>query len=314
MMKDPKIEAFSREFFGQWLRYRDYLAKDPIPPKTFPGYDAALRQAMFEEPTRLITHLIQQNEPVDELLHSDATFVNERLARFYGGSLEQQFRKLAGSASDGLRGWHRVEGLRSIGRGGLFGMPVILAGNSVGQRTSPVKRGFWVVHHVLGQHFPPPPPAVPELPKSEKESKKTIREMLAQHTTNKSCAMCHVHFDGLGLTMEGFDAVGRARTKDLASRPVQIVGPMPGAKDAEGIAGLIDYVEKHRKEEFERNLCRKFLGYALGRSVVLSDEPLLQEMRKKLRAERRFSVLFETVVLSPQFRRQRGRDFVAAAP
>ena len=193
-------------------------------------------------------------------------------------------------------------------------MPVILAKNSAGQRTSPVKRGFWVVHHVLGQHFPPPPAEVPELPKSEKESAKTIREMLAAHTTKQSCAMCHVHFDGLGLTMEGFDAVGRARKKDLAGRDVQIVGPLPGGKTAEGISGLIDYVEKHRREEFERNLCRKFLGYALGRSVVLSDEPLLQEMQKNLRAERRFSVLFETVVLSPQFRRQRGRDYVAAAP
>ena len=91
--------------------------------------------------------------------------------------------------------------------------------------------------------------------------------------------------------------------------------PQPiGGKSAEGIAGLIDYIAKHRREEFERNLCRKFLGYALGRSVVLSDEPLLQEMQKNLRAERRFSVLFETVVLSPQFRRQRGRDFVAATP
>ena len=326
MMKDPKIEAFSREFFGQWLRYRDYLAKDTIPANTFPGYDAALREAMFEEPTRLITHLIQQNEPVDELLHSDATFVNEPLARFYGGGLENQFRQKFSERGEELKRqglltlrdpkmeWHRVDGLRDIGRGGLFGMPVILAKNSAGQRTSPVKRGFWVVHHVLGQHFPPPPADVPELPKSEKESAKTMREMLAAHTTNRSCAMCHVHFDGLGLTMEGFDAVGRARKKDLAGRDVQIVGPLPGGKTAAGISGLIDYIEKHRREEFERNLCRKFLGYALGRSVVLSDEPLLQEMQKNLRAEPRFSVLFETVVLSPQFRRQRGRDFVAAIP
>ncbi len=336
MMKDPKIEAFSREFFGQWLRYRDYLAKDPIPANTFPGYDAALREAMFEEPTRLITHLIQQDEPVDELLHSDATFVNETLARFYGGELEKQFRKLAERASDGRlnpslarpanQEWHRVEGLRNIGRGGLFGMPVILARNSVGQRTSPVKRGFFVVHHVLGQHFPPPPADVPELPKSEKESAKTIREMLAQHTTKRSCAMCHVHFDGLGLTMEGFDAIGRARKKDLGGRDVQTVGSLPPSPlsplpegegkgvRVEGISGLIDYVGKRRRQDFERNLCRKFLGYALGRSVVLSDEPLLQEMQKNLGAERRFSVLFETVVLSPQFRRQRGRDFVAATP
>ena len=194
MMKDPKIEAFSREFFGQWLHYRDYLSKDTIPANTFPGYDGALREAMFEEPTRLITHLIQQDEPVDELLHSDATFVNETLARFYGGGIENQFRRRFAERGEELKRmglptlrdpkteWHRVKGLRSIGRGGLFGMPVILAKNSAGPRTSPVKRGFWVVHHLLGQHFPPPPADVPELPKSEKESARTIREMLAAHT------------------------------------------------------------------------------------------------------------------------------------
>jgi hypothetical protein len=318
MTKDPKIETFAREFFGQWLRYRDFLVNDPIPAGTFPGYDAPLRQAMFEEPTRLITHLIQQDQPVDQLLHGGATFVNETLARYYGGSIEAQFRQQRAddlkrrglsAPTAALADWYRVDGLRSIGRGGLFGMPVILAKNSAGPRTSPVKRGFWVVHHLLGQHFPPPPADVPELPKTEKESAKTIREMLAQHTTNAQCAMCHVHFDGLGLTLEGFDAIGRSRKKDLAGREVQVVGRLPGDKTVEGIAGLIDYIEKHRRQDFERNLCRKVLGYALGRSVLLSDQPLLEAMEKKLQAERRFSVLFETVVMSPQFRRQRGRDY-----
>ena len=126
--------------------------------------------------------------------------------------------------------------------------------------------------------------------------------------------MCHVHFDGLGLTLEGFDAIGRSRTKDLAGRAIQSVGPLPGGKTAEGIGGLIDYVENQRREDFERNLCRKFLGYALGRSVVLSDEPLLHEMQKNLHEKQRFSVLFETVVLSPQFRKQRGRDYKVQAP
>lgn len=321
MLKDPKSEAFAREFFGQWLRYRDYLSKDAIPAGAFPGYDDALRRAFFEEPTRLIADVIQQDRDITELLDGDATFVNAPLARFYGGEIEQQFRRLSAERSDerkrlGLpaptdpnNDWYRVEGLRRLGRGGLFGMPVILTTNSAGQRTSPVKRGFWVVHHLLGEHFPPPPADVPELPKTEKESAKTIREMLAQHTANPQCAMCHVHFDGIGLTMEGFDAIGRARTKDLAGRSIQSIGTLPGGKTAEGITGLIDYVEKNRREDFERNLCRKFLGYALGRSVVLSDEPLLQEMQKKLHETPRFSVLFETVVLSPQFRKQRGRDY-----
>ncbi len=324
MRKNSKIEAFAREFFGQWLRYRDYLSKDPIPPGTFPGYDTALRQSMFEEPTKLITHLIQYDEPVRELLHGDVTFVNEPLAKYYGGSIENQFRRLFNERAADLRSqgqprnvqdeWFRVEGMRSIGRGGLFGMPVILAKNSVGQRTSPVKRGFWVVHHLLGQHFPPPPADVPELPKTEKEASKTLRELLADHTANRQCAMCHVHFDGLGLTMEGFDAVGRSRVKDLAGRAILATGPLPGGHTAEGISGLIDYVEMHRAHDFERTLCRKFLGYALGRSVILSDQPLLQEMQKRLRAEGRFSVLFETVVLSPQFRQQRGRDYAVASP
>jgi hypothetical protein len=322
MMRDPKVESLARELFGQWLRYRDFLSTDPIPAGTFPGYDAALRQAMFEEPTRLVTHLIREDQKIDEFLHSDATFVNETLAKFYGDKIESQFRsqraedlKRRGlsAPADPKADWYRVEGMKSLGRGGLLGMPVILSKNSAGQRTSPVKRGFWVVHHLLGQHFPPPPADVPALPKSEKESAKTIREMLAQHTTQQQCAMCHVHFDGLGLSMEGFDAIGRARTKDLAGRTIQAIGPLPGGKSLDGINGLIEYVEKDRMQDFERNLCRKVLGYALGRSVLLSDQPLLEEMENKLRADRRFSVLLEAVALSPQFRRQRGRDFESAS-
>jgi hypothetical protein len=312
MLKDPRIECFAREFFGQWLRYRDYLSKDPIPPGAFPGYDAALRQAMFEEPTRLITYLLQQDQPAGELLHGDSTFVNAALAKFYGGDIERQYHSTNGEGSPS--DWRRVEGLRVMGRGGLLGMPVILAKNSAGSRTSPVKRGFWVVHHLLGQHFPPPPADVPELPKTEEEASKTIRELLAAHTSNRQCAMCHVHFDGMGLTMEGFDAVGRSRDKDLAGRAIQATGSMPGGGQMEGVAGLIDYIGSRRQSDFLHNLSRKLLGYALGRSVTLSDQPLLAEMEKKLQDGRGFSVLFETVVLSPQFRRQRGRDFVAAAP
>jgi hypothetical protein len=312
MLKDPRIECFAREFFGQWLRYRDYLSKDPIPPGAFAGYDASLRQAMFEEPTRLLTHLLQQDQPVGELLHGDSTFVNVALAKFYGGDIERQYHSTGGNGSPS--DWRRVEGLHGMGRGGLLGMPVILAKNSAGSRTSPVKRGFWVVHHLLGQHFPPPPADVPELPKTEEEATKTIRELLAAHTSNRQCAMCHVHFDGLGLTMEGFDAVGRSRKKDLAGRAIQATGPMPGGGQAEGIAGLIDYIEHRRSSDFQHNLSRKLLGYALGRSVTLSDQPLLADMEKKLQGGQGLSVLFETVVLSPQFRQQRGRDFVAAAP
>ncbi|MFO0903839.1 MAG: DUF1592 domain-containing protein [Pirellulales bacterium] len=330
MLRDPKVEAFAREFFGQWLRYRDYLAKDTLPAGVYPGYDAKLRQAMFEEPTRLASHVLQNDLPLDEFLFGDATFVNEPLAKLYGGTIERRYREqlaargARSSSSTNDSPWLRVAGLRESGRGGLVSMPVVLAKNTVGQRTSPVKRGFWVVHHLLGQHFPPPPADVPELPKSEKEAEKTIRELLAAHTQVKQCAMCHVHFDGLGLVLEGFDVLGRARNQDLAGRPIQTVGVRPGTSleaqpiqpdgsaSLAGVAGLIQYLDEERREDLERHLCRKFLGYALGRSVLLSDEPLLEEMQKRFHAEPRFSVLFEMVVLSPQFRYQRGRD--SAAP
>jgi hypothetical protein len=318
MLKDDRVSAFAREFLGQWLRYRDFLSKDPINPDTFPGYTDELRQAMFEEPQRFATFLIQEDRPVTELLTSDATFVNGVLAKHYGGVIADNYRAGADRWNAARRRdvtasaeslWHRVNGLRSSGRGGLFGMGVVLTASSAGERTSPVKRGFWTVHHLLGQHFPPPPADVPELPKSETEATKPLRELLIEHAANPRCAMCHVHFDGLGLALEGFDAIGRARTKDLAGRPVEDLGDLPNGESARGISGLIDYVETHRRPDFIQTLCRKFLGYALGRSVILSDQPLLQEMEAALEQNGyRFSVLFETVVASPQFRDQRGQQ------
>ena len=321
MLKDDRINAFAREFFGQWLRYRDFMAKDPINAEAFPGYTDELRQAMFQEPARLLTSLIQQDRPVTDLLNSDATFVNGILARHYGGDVERQYRshvadwanerRARGLSVDGAdRQWHRVDGLKDAGRGGLFGMGVVLTQNSAGERTSPVKRGFWAVHHLLGQHFPPPPADVAELPKDEKTAPKTIRELMAEHTANPRCAMCHVHFDSLGIAMEGFDPIGRRRSNDLAGRPVDENAEFPGGETGSGIPGLIQYIEKNRKRDFVKTLCRKFLGYALGRSVMLSDSILLEQMEDALhKNDYRFSVLFETVVTSPQFRNQRGRDF-----
>lgn len=325
MLKDPRVSSFSREFFGQWLRYRDYLSKDPINAAAFTGYDDELRESIFEEPVQLASHLIRTDQPVTNLLTSDVTFVNRRLAKHYGGEIERQYQdqltqRLADHRQHGHaiiqhpeHTWFPVDGLRQQGRGGLFGMAVVLTKNSAGDRTSPVKRGFWSVHHLLGQHFPPPPADVPELPKSEKEADRTIRELLASHVENARCAMCHKHFDGLGLAMEGFDAIGRSRKTDLAGRMIDNVAKLPNGETAEGIPGLIDYIDQHRRKDFVQTMCRKFLGYALGRSVILSDQLLLDEMEAALeKNDYRFSVLFEVVVQSPQFRTQRGREFVTA--
>ena len=322
MREDGRIEVFAREFFGQWLRYRDYPVRDPINAEAFAGYDDALRRAIFEEPTRLITDLIRRDGAVTELLTSDRTFLNARLAAHYGGSLQEGYQQAVrqrGSAAGGVNPdaasedeWVPVSGLRQAGRGGLFGMALILTKNSAGERTSPVKRGFWTIHHLLGQHFPPPPADVPELPKSEQQADRTLRELMAAHVADSQCALCHRHFDWPGLALEGFDAIGRSRTQDAAGRPIDTLAMMPDGREARGVSGLIDYVEQRRKADFVRTLCRRFLGYALGRSVILSDQPLLDEMQSALEQNGyRFSALFETVVRSPQFRTQRARDFAA---
>lgn len=315
MLRSPKVSAFAEEFFGQWLRYRDFLEKDPINGNAFSGYDDELRTAMAEEPVRLATFFIQADRPITDLLSSDSTIVNRRLATHYGGVIQQQYQagwgQFDGDRTQPDQVWLPVTGIRHEGRSGLLGMAVVLAKNSAGERTSPVKRGFWTAHHLLGQHFPPPPADVPELPNSEKEATHTIRELLAAHVADAKCAMCHKHFDSLGLAMEGFDAVGRRRTTDSAGRPIDNQADLPNGGTAHGIPELVDYIEEHRREEFVETFCRKFLGYALGRSVLLSDEPLLSEMKIALKEnDNRFSILFETVVFSPQFRYQRARDFV----
>lgn len=318
MLQDDRVRSFAQEFFGQWLRYRDFQEKDPIDGEAFPEYTQELREAFAEEPIRLATYLIQSDQPITRLLDSDSTFLNEPLARHYGGKLEQAYRAAANAekskstfSSDSKELWCQVDGLSAEGRGGWLGMAVVLAKNSAGQRTSPVKRGFWTVHHLLGQHFPPPPAQVPELPASEKQATATLRELLAAHVADSQCAMCHKHFDGLGLALEGFDPIGRSRTQDDGGRSIDTQATLPNGKIAGGIPELIEYIKTERQQEFVQNLCRKFLGYALGRSVSLSDQILLDEMEQALAEnDYRFSVLFEVVVRSPQFRYQRGRDEV----
>jgi hypothetical protein len=303
MLRDPKVSRFALEFFGQWFGHREFLSHEAVNRQAFPAFDDALRQAMFEEPTRLVTHLIQTDRPVTELLDGDATFVNKKLAQHYGLPFD-------GRADE----WKHVTGLRAKGRGGVLGMGVFLTKNSQPQRTSPVKRGFWVVHKVLGEHIPPPPPDVAVLPAKETDTNgKTIRELLKLHVADVKCAGCHQRFDPVGLAMEGFDPIGRVRAKDSGGRPVDNVATLPDGTAARGVPEFGSYLAARRKAEFAQTLCRKFLGYALGRSVTLSDQPLLDRMAADLdRNGFKLSALFDLVATSPQFRTQRCQDFSPA--
>jgi hypothetical protein len=201
-----------------------------------------------------------------------------------------------------------VEDARLYGRGGLLPMAVFLTKNAPGLRTSPVKRGYWVVRRLLGEKIPAPPAQVPELPADEaKLGDLTLREVLVRHRADRSCAGCHERFDAIGLTFEGYGPVGERRTTDLGGRPVDTRATLPGGAEGDGVEGLRAYLRDRRQDEFVDNLCRKLLAYALGRTLLPSDDELVEEMRRKLAANGyRFGTLIEAIVTSPQFLNKRG--------
>ncbi|MGH9632748.1 MAG: DUF1588 domain-containing protein, partial [Bryobacteraceae bacterium] len=205
--------------------------------------------------------------------------------------------------------WVRVEDASRYGRGSLLPMAVFLTQNAPGLRTSPVKRGYWVVRRVLGETIPPPPPNVPELPQDEAKLDLPLREMLARHRDNPSCASCHARFDSFGLAFEGYGPIGEKRSEDLAGHPVDTKAVFPGGEEGSGFEGVQEFIREHRQQDFIDNLSRKLLAYALGRSLMLSDEPIIERMRTKLAGNGyRFNVLVENIVTSPQFVNRRSPD------
>jgi hypothetical protein len=296
MLKDERAERLATEFGGNWLDFRRFDEHNAVDRERFPEFSNELRQAMFEEPIRFITDVVRHDRSVLDMLYGNYTFVNPVLAKHYG------MPPVNGTASN----WVRVENARTYQRGGLLPMAAFLTQNAPGLRTSPVKRGYWVARRVLGEVIPPPPPTVPELPKDEAKLDLPLRDMLAKHRANPSCSSCHARFDSFGLTFEGYGPVGEARTKDLAGRPVDAQATFPGGSQGAGLTGLQTYIHANREKDFLDNLSRKMLVYALGRSLLLSDEPLIQRMNARLAASGyRFSALVETIVTSPQFLNKR---------
>ena len=297
MLKDKRATRFATEFAGHWLGFRRFEEHNAVDRQRFPSFDNDLRQAMFEEPVRFLGDVMQQNRPTLDLLYGKHTFVNAVLARHYG------MPDVEGKADQ----WMRIDDASRYGRGGLLPMSVFLTQNAPGLRTSPVKRGYWVAKRVLGEMIPPPPASVPELPEDEAKADLPLREMLAKHRENPSCAGCHARFDSLGLAFEGYGPIGEKREKDLANRPVDIQASFPDGSQREGLEGVQSYIRAKRENDFQDNLCRKLLAYALGRSLQLSDEITVEQMRAKLAANgNRFGALIDTILSSPQFLTKRG--------
>jgi len=300
MLKDQKAWGLATEFGGNWLDFRHFETINTVDRDRFPIFGNDLREAMFEEPVRFIQDVINNDRSVLDLLYGDYTFVNPALAKHYG--------------IPDVDGWVRIDHAGNYNRGGLLPMAVFLTQNAPGLRTSPVKRGYWVVRRLLGEVIPPPPPVVPELPTDEARSDLPLRDMLAKHRSNPVCASCHARFDSFGLAFEGYGPVGEARTNDLAGRPVDTNALFPGGGQGAGLEGVRTYIREHRQPDFIDNLSRKLLAYALNRSLQLSDESLIERMESGLPANGyRLNWLVETIVTSPQFLNKKGDNMAGTS-
>ncbi len=286
MLADPKAGALVENFGGQWLHLRNVADWTPDPVR-FADFDDSLRYAFERETELFLEHVIREDRSVLELIDADYTFLNERLAGFYG--------------IDGVNGgYFRRVPLAGTGRGGVLTHGSVLMVTSYPTRTSPVLRGKWVLENLLGAPPPPPPPDVPALDAGAEASAGSLREALERHRANPACAACHAKLDPLGFALENFDAVGAYRTEDDGVT-VEASGALPDGTLVDGPAGL-RRVLRERRDEFVETLAAKLLTYAVGRGLESYDQPAVREIRRRVEAaDYRFSALVSAIVDSVPF-------------
>lgn len=271
MLADPRASALVTNFASQWLHLRNLDSVQPD-SRLFPDFDDNLRDAMRRETELFFGSILSENRPLVELLTSRHTYLNERLAKHYGlgGISGNRFRKVE-LADDGKRG-------------GILRQASILSVTSYANRTSPVIRGNWILETVLGTPTPPPPPEIPMLDEGVVSAKLPMRERLAAHSKDRSCAACHVLMDPVGFAFENFDATGRWRDFEN-ERPVDIAGGLPDGTKATGADELIREVTK-RPELFTRAFTSKMMVYALGRGVEPFDQTAIRRIMREVDQDR----------------------------
>ena len=279
MLADPRAEALTTNFAGQWLYLRnlEYQRPDVF---LFPGFDTRLRSAMKRETEMFFSSMVRENRSLLDFIRTDYTFANERLAAHYG--------------IEGVRGTAFRKVLLEEGsqRGGLLGQGAILTVTSYGNHTSPVKRGKWILDNLLAAAPPPPPPDVPALKSTQAGRELNAREQMELHRSDPACASCHVKMDPLGLSLERYDAVGAIRSED-AGRPIDASARMPDGTAFDGLTGLQNILLDH-KDEFAHAFTERWLVYALGRGLESYDQP---SVRAIVRAAAQDHYRIRTVIL-----------------
>ncbi len=291
MLKHQRSRALVDNFGGQWLFLRN-LAQFAPDEEVFPEFDESLRAAMQNETELFIQHIVQEDRSILEFINADYTFVNKRLAQHYGiaGISGEEFQRVS---------------LKGTQRGGLLTQASILTITSNPTRTSPVKRGKWVLDNILGTPPPPPPPNVPEL-KEGKELKGTLRQRMEQHREEVLCASCHARMDPIGFGFENFNAIGLYRGID-GKEKIDPTGALISGERFSGPAELRSLIVNKRRKEFVHCLSEKLLTYALGRGLDWYDKCSTESVMKAVeKGNCRFSSLVMGVVKSPGFQMRRG--------
>jgi len=294
MLADPRSQAFTENFAGQWLALRKLSAHQPVVDE-YPDFDDNLRQAFRRETELFFDSIVREGRSALELLTADYTFVNDRLAKHYG--------------IPGVQGSHfrRVElGEEFDLRRGLLGKGAILTTTSKPNETMPPIRGNWILTHLMGTPPPPPPPNVPPIEAAAEDLAAenvtpTKRDLQLRHRDNPACLSCHVLIDPFGFALEPFDAIGRYRATENG-RPINAADMMYDGSMVDGPAELREFMLKH-SEQFLRNLAEKLLTYAVGRGMTYRDMPAVRQVVRESADENyRLDAMIMAVVRSPVFR------------
>lgn len=290
MLADPKARRLATEFFGQWLGFYRFDQFRGVDNSRFPEFTDEVKSGMYEEAVSFFEHIVRQDRPVGEILTADYTFLTGPLAKHYG------VKKEIASSAPVL-----VKGAGEFQRGGVLRLGAVLTATSAPLRTSPVKRGDWVLRRLLGTPTPPPPADAGSIPADEKNfGGLSLMEKLTAHQRNPTCAACHSRIDPLGFPLERYDAVGRWRETYTDGKPVHDTAPAADGTKIAGVNGLASYLQANEPQVL-RNMTQKLLGYALGRTVLASDQPLVQKLAGQGSALT-FSRLATEIATSQQFR------------
>ncbi len=297
MTADPKARRLATEFFGQWLGFYHFDQFRGVDTGRFPEFTEEVQAAMYDEAVSTFEYLVRHERPLREMLHADYTFLNQPLAKFYGIETDVKSKDAV----------IKIDGANAFNRGGALRLGSVLTTTSAPLRTSPVKRGDWLLRRILGTPTPPPPADAGSLPGDPKAfGGLTLRARLDEHKRNATCANCHLRIDPLGFPLEAFDAIGRTRATYQDGLAVDVTGEFADKSTIVGAEGLLRYLQS-KEPQVMKTLAKKMLGYALGRTVLASDRPLLDELTAA-GGNATFSDLATKIVASRQFRHRQGQD------